>query len=708
MKKLALVIACASAFALPAAEANAQQEREDGDTDRDAETRSLDTIVVTAQRREENIQKTAVSITAVDGEQIRERGLSNISDVLSQTPSVQVEGSNVAKMQSVFIRGVGSTGDPHEGGDPAVNLSIDGVYQQQVRFAGTLDLQRVEVLRGPQGTLYGRNANAGSVNVITKDPEIGSFSGNAQVQLGNYETVRTEAAANLPISDALAARVAYGTAKRDGYLENGANAEDSTAARVKFLYQPSDALTLRVTADHSRETGTPAATVPLPLSSEAPWRSHVLSGVKDEEASRIYAQLDYDLGFATLTALPAYSETHFYWDSMMLPIFSYAQGNSEYSQSAELRLVSAAESAVKWVGGLYYYKGRVEHDLNPPEVVDFVHYRHAIGADAISVARAESYAVYGQANFPLSDRLRAVGGARYTVDRKTSEFMTATGETSAGETTFAPGPSYSGRWSASTWKAGLEYDVGADSFLYGQVSTGLKAGGINGIDGSTYDPETIIAYEIGSKNRFLDNRLQLNGSAFYYDYEDFQANLPFHDPENLDYLNKKTQNAVTASIYGAELEVNWMPTTSNRLDLSLAYLRARFDDFVYTDSSGQVDRSGQTMPRSPTWSGQLSYSRFWDLASGASLTGRLDVRYSSSYDAGIDEAPGGLDIQSSYTRSDASLIYRSASGNWGLRLYVRNIEDKAQFLFTLVPVPVLAAGEVSDPRTYGIALNLNF
>jgi iron complex outermembrane receptor protein len=674
----------------------------DGDGTDDKAIRTLDQVTVTAERREQNIQKTALAISAVDGEQIRERGLTTIGDVLAQTPAVVMQNSS--KGQAVFIRGVGSTGDAQEGGDPAVNLSIDGVYQQQaaVALANTLDIQRVEVLRGPQGTLYGRNANAGSINVITNDPVLGGFSGNAQVQLGNYNELRTDAAANLPVNDVFAVRVAYATDKHDGYLSNGADAEDSAAARVKFLYQPSDELKIRLTADHSRETGTPAATVPLPLSNDDPWHSIVVAGVQEVTMSRVYAQLDYDFGFATLTWLPAYSQTHQYQDSMLLPVGAAAQDTTEYAKSNEIRLVSNG-SAVQWVGGLYYYDSRNAVNPNPKISIDATHQEASVGDEVLRHAYSTSYAAYGQATYPLNERLRLVTGARYTVDKKSMDFLTKTGDT-----TFEPGTHYSDSWNASTWKAGLEYDLARDSLLYGQVSTGVKAGGINTYDGSIYEPEKITAFEVGSKNRFFDNRLQFNASAFYYDYKNYQARLPFADPTVAGGFSQKIQNAAGARIYGSELELNWMPTTRDRFDLSVAWLHARFGTFIYTDSSGEVDLSGQTLPNAPTWSGLASYQHFWDMASGASISARLDARYSSRYDSSIDVAPEGMDIQPGFTRSDASLSYLPASGSWGVKLYVRNIENRAQRLFSLVPAATLAAAEVSDPRTFGIAVNLNF
>ncbi|MFT4249046.1 MAG: TonB-dependent receptor [Pseudomonas sp.] len=674
----------------------------DTDTAKPATTRTLDQVTVTAERRVQDVQKTPVAVSSVEGEQIHERGLKDIGDVLSQSPAVQVQNSS--KGAAVFIRGVGSTGDAQEGGDPAVNLSIDGVYQQQaaVALANTLDLERVEVLRGPQGTLYGRNANAGSINVITRDPVLGEFSGSSLVDVGNYNSVRTETAINLPVSDVLAARVAYGTSKHDGYLSNGASADDSTAARLKLLYQPNEDLKVRFTVDHSRQTGTPVATVELPLSHSDPWHSDLTAGVQDVKLTRVYAQLDYNLGFATLSVLPAYSYTHQYSDSLLLEAGgASAVDVTERARSGEVRLVSN-DSPVQWVTGLYYYNSDNYINPNPKITINATHNEvTTFPSDVLEHSLSKSYAAYGQATIPLSDRFRVIGGARYTRDWKGFDLLSETASY-----VFEPEGRYTHAWNSGTFRAGAEYDLAEHSFLYGTISNGVKSGGLNVSDLSTYEPEKITSYEIGSKNRFLDNRLQVNASLFYYDYSNYQARLPYPDSTASGGFSQKIQNAKSAYLSGAELEVDIAPTTRDRIDLSVAYLHARFGTFTYTDSSGYVDRSGTTPPNAPTWSGLASYSHYWDMASGASLQARLDLRFSSHYDSTIDE--GLDDIQPAFTRSDASLIWTSSSGRWGWRVYVRNIENKAQRLFTIAPSSSLSVVEVSDPRTFGTSVNFNF
>jgi iron complex outermembrane recepter protein len=668
--------------------------------------RTLGKVQVTAQRRVENVQKTSVAISAVDGEQIEQRGLASIGDVLSQTPGVVVQGA--AKGASIFIRGVGSTGDAQQGGDPAVSLNIDGVYQQQqsTPLAATLDVERVEVLRGPQGTLYGRNSNAGSINVITREPTLGGGEGHLRVDVGNYNSLRTEAAGDLPINAVSAARVAFASSRHDGYLSSGANAEDSTTARVKYLLQPSDELKLRVTAEHSRETGTPTGTVDLPHDTAHPWHSDLPSGYQDVKNTRIYAQLDYTTPIGVLTVLPSFSKTYQYNDTKLLPLFANAIEITEYARQLDARLVSLADSPVKWVTGVYYYASENHNNpFAPVRLTSEEHLSVSAGDAVMTNSLSRTYAAYGQASFPVGDSgLRLVAGARYTVDRKGFDYGLATSSS-----TYTAGyMSLFDNWKAFTYKVGFEKDLAENSFLYGNVSSGLKAGGINVENYSKYDPEKITAVEIGSKNRFLDNTLQINGTLFYYDYTNYQAQVPYVDASSPGGFGFEIENAATAKIYGAELETSWAPATSDRIDLNLSYLHARYGDFVYTNSSGTVDRTGRTPPNAPTWSGLVSYQHFWDLASGANVTARLDVRYSSTYDSSIDIIEHDWDVQKSFSRSDFSLMYTPSSQRWNLRAYVRNIENKAQLIFAQAPLSSVYAAMVSAPRTFGLSATVRF
>ena len=226
---------------------------------------ALEEVVVTAQRREENVQRTAIAITAISGQDIVKRGDTSLDAVLAATPSVQIQGNSSGAQ--VYVRGIGSNNDPVYG-NPAVNLNIDGVYQQQPAAVtgGMYDIARVEVLRGPQGTLYGRNATGGSINVITNDPSDG-FAGSGSIQLGNYSQKRVEGMVNAPVTDTLAVRVAFTSERRDGYLSNGDSDADSIAARLKILYKPSDDLRLLVGASYIDEKGSPQGSVPAPISS---------------------------------------------------------------------------------------------------------------------------------------------------------------------------------------------------------------------------------------------------------------------------------------------------------------------------------------------------------------------------------------------------------------------------------------------------------
>lgn len=675
---------------------------------------SLGEIIVTAQRREQTLQKTAVAISAVTGEELRARALNTLGDALTQTPAVVVNGTT--KGASVTIRGIGSTGDAQEGGDPAVNLNVDGVYTQQqaAPLSSSFDVSRIEVLRGPQGTLYGRNANAGAVNVITNDPSLSDPSGYARLQLGNKNAVRVEAAGDLRLGEDAAVRLALATDHRDSFYSNGANSRKGYATRAKLLFEPSDDLKIRATAAYARERGKPQAGVPSPLNEADPFNTtfpanpifpngvSIPSGKQDLRVLQLYAQVDYDLSFGTLTLLPAYTYTHQYQDYVILPIAGGATDVAEKAYQGEVRLSSNPTSDVKWVAGLFYYNANDKQDIFAPSHLNFPSSPPNLGLNR-SGAGSESYAGYGQFTVPVSERLRLTGGLRYTHDRKNFDFLNVTSATTGDRL-----PSVYGDFSAITYKAGLEYDLAERVLLFADIRSGFKAGGVNN-DGSSYEPEDITAYEGGLKSRFLDNRLQANLSGFYYDYKGFQVResavctpaVVGCGPNGLIFLNL---NAGDAQVHGAEGEVTFVPTGHDRLVLSANYLHSRFGEFHY----GGADLSGTVIPNSPKWSGSVSYAHIWDVgAAGARIELRGDLRYSGAYDTGID--PGLDDIQDRFTRSDASLAYMAADDRWSLRLFVRNIENNVQRIYSLdPPVPGTSALLINDPRTYGVTLSANF
>ncbi|HWU04040.1 MAG TPA: TonB-dependent receptor, partial [Novosphingobium sp.] len=312
-------------------------------------------------------------------------------------------------------------------------------------------------------------------------------------------------------------------------------------------------------------------------------------------------------------------------------------------------------------------------------------------------ATAQSYAAFANVTVPLLASVRLTGGLRYTHDEKGARFVYTDGSAT-------PDARSSRAWDSLTYKAQIEADVGAHSLLYGQVSSGFKAGGYaQQFPAATYNPEKLTAFEIGSKNRFLDNRLQVNASAFYYDYSNYQAQYP-------DLVDGAfalvTSNAATARLYGGEVETRFALTANDTLSLNGALIHTRFGAFTYTSLlAGTVTHTGEALPNAPTLTADLAYEHVFHLAGGATLTGHVNTHLTRGYWTTVERSTDSY--QPGFTRTDAFLNYVSANGRWELRAFVRNLENTA--VRTLGAAnPVDAVLLLAPPRTYGAAATVRF
>jgi iron complex outermembrane receptor protein len=634
-------------------------------------------------------------------------------------PGVVIQGN--ANGGAVYIRGIGSGQDQAIGG-PAVNLNIDGIYQQQpeVPLSSIYDIERIEVLRGPQGTLYGRNATAGSINIITAAPK-NFFEAYGTVGFGNYNLRQAEGMVNVPVSDTVAVRAAVFTQRRDGYIQpSDYDDADTSSGRVKVLVKPNSDLSLLFGGDYLKIGGVGNGGVDsLALHPQDEWYSTAPTGVTDLKAWRIYGQFDYDLGFGTLTVVPAHQKFRKFDNNVIIntpPATTSSAGIVDETQNtAEVRLASAADSTLKWVVGAYYLDS--ELDLPPFQVS-----RIAVPASAQTFPylrgnEVTSQAAFGQMTFPVLDWLRLTGGVRYTKDEKTALDQT----TAAGAIT-----RFDGSWNSFTYKAGIEADVGLASMLYANISTGFKSGGIDqGFQ--EYKPEKLKAYAIGAKNRFLEDRLQLNGEVYYYDYKDFQAQYGYRCQNAaacapVQNFANTIVNAGTATLYGAEVELTFRMTPSDQIDLSAAYLHSIFDQLVIRPGTANNSPVGcattltcnvlpnqiltdQALANAPEWSGSLGYEHIFGLPNGANITFRADAQLFSEYWT-VYRRPPQVSVeafQSSYDKSNAYLTYNAPDDKWKLGLWVKNIEDEA-----VVTAAVGPALTLQSPRTYGANVTVRF
>ncbi|QTH21668.1 TonB-dependent receptor [Rhizorhabdus wittichii] len=699
----------------------------------------LEDIVVTAERVESRTQKSALSITAVEGNALDRAGVTKVTDIVKLIPGLEI--ASAGTLTQVYIRGVGANASSsYAEGAVAVNLDQAYIARPTAIGGSFFDLERVEVVKGPQGTLYGRNATGGAMNIVTRKPKLGELSVEGLVEVGNYDAFKLNAAINVPLSDVVAARVAGQYVKHDGYLSDGYNDDDSLSLRGHLLFEPSDDFSILLSSDYYRQKGMGQSyTI---ASQKGDWigpsdpRSQALfsaaavgrygpalgnliplpqgNGYVDNDTIDVRATLTWNLGFADLTVVPDYRrskvDTIFYPNGVLGAIDDVAK-----QRSLEARLSNKSDR-LTWVVGGYYF-----HETQDT----FYSYTQGLfNQEVYADLDSKNFAFFGQATYSITPELRLTGGARYTKEDKTQR------GTVFCSSLFCPVPNvrvpFTGDLSFDniSWKVGAEFDVGPRSMAYANISRGYKGGGFSPIVApNTFGTEKLTAYTIGIKNRFLDNRLQLNIEGFYWDYIGQQVGFLSSGQVAPGVLGSVfvTENIGKSTIKGLDMDVAFQATSGIRLGARIGYLDATADDFVYTPASVpfsacaisgaaprvNVNCSGRTLPRSPKWSGTLTYDQTIDLPNDGAVLINVSSRFSTSYWGSIFYLPEHK--QDSYTRTDLSLTYMAPGKHWSLGAFVNNIEDKAVLTvagtFSLARVDYV---NLQPPRTYGLRATVNF
>lgn len=710
-----VLLASAAAILVPCA----AQAQDQADTAVSAEDNG--DIIVTAQRRSESLQDTPLAITALTGGDLAENGVTTAADLQSQVPALQIAPQVFGNLQ-IFLRGVGSTANTPSG-DPAIAFHMDGVYVARTTSTASLlfDIERIEVVKGPQGTLYGRNATGGSVNVITKKPDFSGVSGYGAVELGNLNLVKTEGAINVPLSNTLAARVSFATARRDGYMRaqdalagtqgNDRADLDDAAVRAHLLWEPSSRFNMMLTGDYAHQGGAGGGEQLLPLTTGDPYVINASQDIwRDNSFANAKLEANYEFDFATLTYIGGYrySNTDKKYEYPL-------SGNPGYLNfenagwSHELRL-GGETGPVNWVAGLYHFDEETSDNDLRLQITPTL-WQHVMG----SSYTATSSAVFGQATVSVTDALRLTGGLRYTDDKKTSLQTTQIELEDGTVVVVTAQDDTSGKWNKLNWKAGVEYDVTPDSMFYGSIGTAYKAGGnYGGTAPNDYGPENLTAYEVGLKNRF-GRGVTLNLAAYWYDYTDLQ--ITSLDSDN-GTLRTVTRNAGSATIKGAEAEFAWNTYGFGKFDGSVAYTDAKYDHFVLpygdsftnygSDTQTAVDYSGQRLALTPKWSFNVGYEYTFDVL-GGSLKARAQTHYESGKN--LDFHNFAVNYQKAYTKTDLSATYEPDNADWSLQLYVRNLEDEAVRTTSIPPIaanPIYAQAYYAPPRLYGARFQVNF
>ncbi len=705
-----LMLAC-GALSVPLATAQT--------SDQASRANVIEEVTVTAEKRESSLQDTSIAITAMTGDQLQEWNIQNADDFATFVPGLWI-GTTIGNLQ-VALRGV-SNDSFFLAGDSPVAFNVDGVFRgRQTGGNATFhDAERVEVLKGPQGTLYGRNATAGAINVITNKPT-NEFGGYVEGEVGNYSLFGVRGVLNAPIADdVFALRVAFMHRERDGFFKNGPEVSknysdmDESSVRIHGLYTPNDRLSMLFTVDGQERGGVGDGTQILPgpggvLSEiEDPLKIYLNTDGRRDDRFRTYnTEINYDFDNTTLTYIGAYLDTSvdmtidFDRTNIAQDPLSVIVESQQWSH--EVRLASSGNNKVDWLLGGFYF------DEDAQRATDiFITLGSGAKLHTETVQpdfNVVSKAVFGQATLNVSDTVGVTAGVRYTKDEKSEVGTFNRRQIGSGAIILTEGTNEAD-WSSFDWLLGVDWYPVPDTLVYGKVSTGYKSGGFNNvlqaeIDGPVFKPEEITALQAGHKSQFADHTVQINSEAFYYDYTDLQVN------QLIEAVNI-TKNAASATIYGAETEIIWLPSDALRLDLNVAYLNATYDEysnfFVITQREEVLD--GLQMAKSPEWSGRFGIDYTFNLANDWLLIPRVSFSWASDTKLSEFNDPGQL--VESWTRTDLSLDLISPTGAWNVQLFLNNLEDDIIFTNGGVNGNGVRTLTARPPRMYGARLRYTF
>lgn len=668
----------------------------------------LEEVIVTAQKREENVQSIPIAVTALSEETIRNANMLNIDDIARHVPGFTVSSYNQVTPQP-FIRGVGSS-PSDAGSDPSVGVFIDGVFAGRAGAfrADMFDMQRVEVLRGPQGTLFGRNVAGGALNIFTNEPSQ-EYAGNLEVTGGDYDLWNVKGMLNGGLTDEVSARLAFSVRQRDGYTDNTVTGnethdEDNKSVRGRVLWEATENFSVLLSADYSKDDlKGPAtrnyvgadpfvvldrfglgATAPflVPTSSDKYKIEAAEDGYSDREMYTGTLQMDWDIPLGTVTSVTGYRHNEYdFLDDTFGLAYDPASGippllvdntdedSDQFSQ--ELRITSATEKMV-WTAGLYY----LEQDVDQLEIFSPL----GVPVDYDQSADTTSYAVFAQATLPFGEKWAVTAGGRYSYDEKDWKLKTAGTEIGFGLLTPDPANPEAGpvpydasdddSWSKFTPKISIEYTPNDDVFGYLTWSRGYKSGGYNGVSTnysaatSPFDEETVDNYEIGIKSDFFDNRVRLNLAAFYMDYEDLQVFVSSFDTA----AGLIVENAGEADIYGVEAEFFYSPT--DRFDLTVTY--AWLDAEIGENEIDTVEE-GNTLTRSPEHSASAAAQYTFPLGELGHLLLRADYAWQDkiyfqleNYEVSAQDSYGLLHLRAAL----------QADAGWELAVWAKNVTDE--------------------------------
>lgn len=728
LKPNRLALALSLAFAtLPFGSVQAQQSADADEPDK-SEAAQLGTITVTARKREETLQEVPVAVTAFSEAKLEDFNVEDLSDLDAQVPNLTIYAARGSSSTvTAYIRGVGQS-DPLWGVDPGVGIYLDDVYiaRPQGALLDVFDVERVEVLRGPQGTLYGKNTIGGAIKYISRalDPE---FGGKASLTLGNYSQQDAKLSLNVPLGESgWVARFAGANLTRDGFGENIRTRQDVSdkeivAGRFTLGYIGSPDWSLRFTADRIDDASAVRGAQMLAVNRFAPTtlplddRYDVRNGmpnVNDTTMDGYSATFEWSINDSwTLKAISAYresdTETNIDFDTLPNIIADVKAFYSDEQTSHELQLNFDDGGALTAVGGLYLFDGEAGgRVLNNFFNLSF--------GDTAGQMDTESVAVYGEATWRFADQWALTLGGRYTDEKKSADILNQAYANASFTTPTATLTDLNDSVDFSNFspKVSLDYQVNDDTLLYGLVSRGFKSGGFNiranvaavPISGRPFDDEKVTTYELGAKMSFADQSWFVNAAYFYSDYEDIQLSIFTTIPNsNPPAFFGDFANAGAGTVQGVEVEFFGQLSPNWVLQGNVAWLDAEYDEFI----SGGVNVAGtQKFTNAPEFSGALSLQYIRPLASGGEVRARVGYSHQSKVYPTTDLSEAIA--QGSYGLWSAGVIWQ-VDDAWKLSLEGNNLADE-EYRTTGYNIGALGilTGFYGAPRTVSLTAAYQF
>lgn len=673
----------------------------------------LEEVVVTARHREESLQELSISASALSGDFLREAGVNRTRDLEYMVPNLVFGNTGTDGETFVGIRGVGDF-SRNIGFDTRVGVYIDQVFvgQSLAINQAMVDVDRVETLRGPQGTLFGKNTSSGVISIVSKQPEP-ELGGWLELDVGNYDSAGLSGALNVPLNDTTAVRGSFIVKEQDGYVDNLYNgkellSQDFWGARINLINHTSDALTIKASADYYHSEPNILFLEPtLALIDGAPKPYEVNQDVDlqdDSDSGGASLTIDYEMANGyILTAITGYrfSERNTNSDEDASPAdLLYARlFHDEFDQfTQEVRLASPANDRYDFVVGAYVFVQDAESRRDAFGGVDFG--GPFLAALTVADVDTESYALFINGNYHINDAWSINAGLRLNEERRDVSFDQAA-------TAFFGPVTLDDSESDSDVNATLsiKYHFSESIAFYAAYSRGTKSGGWN-LDfvpnaDIAFDGETVDSFEIGFKSEWWDRRIRLNGATFYATYEDFQV---FQFQDTALGTNLVLTNAGEVTSKGIELELTALPTDQLMITAGVGYTDASFDEFRNGGGIG-VHFDGNDLARAPEWTGNFTAQYSQPIS-----VGELQFRYEYSYRGDQYFNPNNFDdnFAEAYGLSNASIKWLSEDEAWQITAWGRNLADKRYLHNRGVSFLGIPFDLYGQPRTYGVTLRRDF